>query len=775
MKYQVGRPIPRTESADKVAGTAEYIHNLELAGMLHGKIVRSVLAHARITGIDTGEAERQPGVSRVITAADVGRVAPDPYHGPAFHDQPVLAVDRVRHAGEPVAVVLADDPHAAAAAAELVEVDYDELPAVFDEVEAAAADAVIVHDELRPSATFTDLAHLAGRRGTNVAVDYRLRHGDVEEGFARADRVYEHTFRTPAVAHAALEPIVAAAELGDNGTLIVHSSTQNPSFVRAELARLFGMAENRVRVRTAFLGGGFGAKLYVKLEPIVAASTLLTRVPVKISLSMDEQFFTITRHASTIRIRTGVSDDGRIRARDVRVWWNGGAYADIGPRVTQKSGATAAGPYDIEHVSVDSRAVYTNLPPAGAMRGFGIPQVVWAYESQSDIIARDLGIDPVEFRRRNLLRTRRPHATGTLLEDAGTEEVLEELARQMRWDRPITRGDGPLRRGRGVAFALKAVATPSTSVATVSLGGDGGCVVSCATVDMGQGSDTVMAQIAGEVLGIPAERIRVVHPDTDATPYDMGTLGSRSTYHMGNAVQAASEQVRQQLLGAAASLLGSDVDSLDVHDEHVLTQDGSKKLAFGDIMTATFGMRAGNLFGSFAFTPPYTKPDPNTGQSDNITAFWMVGGAGAEVQVDTETGEVAVTRVVVVGDVGRALNPAAVRTQLSGGAVMQLGMTMSEELRYEDGQLVNPGLGYYKIPGMLDVPADIETVVVEVPARNGPFGAKGAGETGTFALSPAVANAVHDAVGVRISQLPVTAEKVLQALRAGAGHPLEDR
>src|SRR5436853_7051081 len=421
--------------------------------MLYGRIFRSSVAHGRIRRLDVSAAQAVGGVHRVVSAADLKEIVPDPYYGPAFHDQPVLAVDKVRYVGEPVAVVLAADPHVAEEAAHLIVAEYEELPAVYDELEAMAWQA-IVHDALKPAGTFPDLKHLKGRTGTNVALDFHLRRGDAAQALAAADRVFEHRFRTQQVMHTPLEPLVSVAESTDS-SLTIHTASQSPSFVRIEVARLLGWPENRIRVRVPFLGGGFGAKLYIKLEALVAVLSLLSRRAVKISLTMEEQFFTITKHASSFRIKSGVTRDGRISARECEVWWNGGAYADIGPRVAQKSGFTAAGPYDIDNVAIDSFEIYTNRPPAGAFRGFGMPQLVWAYECHADLIARELGIDPLEFRRRNLLRDGRPHATGTIMRDAGTAAVLERLAPMIGWGQPLERSDGARRRGRGIAMGLK--------------------------------------------------------------------------------------------------------------------------------------------------------------------------------------------------------------------------------------------------------------------------------------------------------------------------------
>jgi CO/xanthine dehydrogenase Mo-binding subunit len=753
---QVGRSIPRLEARAKVTGRAEYVHNLRLPGMLYAKIFRSTVAHGKIKHIDVSAAEAAGGVHRVVTVADIRTVIPDPYYGPAFHDQPILADEKVRYVGEPVAVVLAADPHAAEEAVGLIAAEYEELPAVFDEIEAEISPA-IVHEALKPAGMFADLQHLQGVTNTNVALDFRLERGDPERVFATAGHVFEHTFRTQQVMHTPLEPFVSVAE-PHASSITIHTASQSPSSVRIEVARLLGWPENRVRVKVPYLGGGFGAKLYIKLEALAAALALLVARPVKVALTMEEQFYTITRHPCTFRIKSAVSEDGRITARRCDVWWNGGAYADIGPRVAQKSGFTASGPYDIENVAIDSRSLYTNRPPAGALRGFGIPQLVWAYESHTDMVARALAIDPIEFRRRNILRDGRPHATGTIMASAAIEEVLERVALRMNWARPFDRGSGPVRRGRGIAIGFKAVVSPTTSVAIVNVYADGSASVYCSTVDMGQGSDTAMAQIAAEVLNLPIERITIVHPDTDVTPYDMGTLGSRSTFHMGNAVKRAAEEARGKIAALMAELGLPEGSNVPV----------------GELFRRKYGMQAGNIIGTGSYVPSYISPERGTGQSSNVTPYWMTGGTGADVEVDTETGHVRITKLVNVADVGRPINPRIVETQLSGGCLMQLGFTMFEKMELDAGQVTNASLADYKIPGFHDLPHEIMSEAVEVEQAGGPFGAKGVGETGTLAVSPAIANAIDDAIGVRLTELPLTAEAVYRALRAARNEPLAD-
>jgi CO/xanthine dehydrogenase Mo-binding subunit len=753
---EVGRSLPRLEANAKVTGRVEYVHAMRLPGMRIAKLVRSTVAHGRIKAINLDEALKVPGVERIVTSADIVKIIPHPYYGPAFHDQPILAMDKVRYVGEPVAAVLARDPHVAEQAARLVAIEYEELPAVFDEVEARTS-KVVVHEELKPAGTFPDLKHLHGVRDTNVALDFQLRRGNPDRAFTEAAHVFEHTFKTQQVLHVPLEPYVSIAET-DGKRMTIHTASQSPSFVRLEIARLLGWAENRVRVRVPFLGGGFGGKLYIKLEALVAALSLLTNWPVKISLTMEEQFYTLTKHASTFRIKSAVDKSGKVTARECEVWWNGGAYADIGPRITQKSGFTAPGPYDIDTIKIDSYALYTNLPPAGALRGFGIPQLVWAYESHTDLIARALGRDPVEFRRRNILRDGRPQATGTVVKDMGADACLDRAAQLIGWDAPFDRGRGTIRRGRGIAVGFKASISPTTSVAVVQVAADGSCTLLCGTVDMGQGSDTAMAQLVAEILNIPTEAVNVVHSDTDVTPYDMATLGSRSTFHMGLAVTRAAQDAKAKLEALAAE---------------VGLPPGSN-VPIRELFERKYKMQAGTIVGTGDFIPSYAPPNHETGQSENVTPFWMVGATAVEIAIDTETGHMSIERMINVADVGRSINPKMVETQLSGAAIMQLGFTTTEKMEFEAGQVTNASFADYKIPGILDLPESMTSVVVDANQHNGPFGAKGVGESGTFAVSPAIANAIEDAVGVRITSLPITPEKIFRAIRTANDEPLED-
>ena len=751
---QIGRSVPRLEAREKVTGRAEYTHLMRLPNMLHGKIFRSTVAHGRIKSIDTSAAKKIPGVFRVITAEDVVKVIPNPYYGPAFHDQPILAMEKVRFVGEPVAVVLAADPHVAEAATHAIVAEYEELEPVYDEVEAMTAKSY-VHDELKPAGSFADLKHLKGQKNTNLALNAKLRRGDIDKAESEAAHIFEHEFRTQKCLHVPLEPHASIADAKDTNVTI-YSGSQGPSFVRSEIARLLGWAENRVRIKVPYLGGGYGGKLYIKLEALVTACSMIARRPVKIALTMEEAFYQITKHPCTVRIKTAVDNGGRITGRKCEVFWNGGAYADIGPRVTHKSGFLAGGPYDIDNVSIDSYAMYTNMTPAGALRGFGMPQLVFAHESHTDMMAAALKLDPVEFRRKNLLHEGRPQATGTILKSVAMETILDHVAERLHWQDKFDRGAGTIKRGRGLAVALKACVSPTTSVAILNIGADGSPTLYISTVDMGQGSDTGMAQIVGEVLNVPAESVRVIARDTDVTPYDMGTLGSRSMFHMGHAVRLASEDARNKIEELRREL-GEP--------------EGSNTPVSG-LFVKKYGMKAGNIVGSGSYKPDYVAPDHETGLSPEITPFWMAGGSGAEVEVDTETGRVRITRMINVVDCGTLVNPRIVETQISGAALMQLGFTLYEKMNLDNGQVTNASFADYRIPGIGDLPGAMINEAIDAYQHNAPFGAKGVGESSTLCLSPAIANAIDDACGVRLTELPLTSEAVFRALREKAGMPL---
>ncbi|RSK55301.1 xanthine dehydrogenase family protein molybdopterin-binding subunit [Bacillus canaveralius] len=746
--------------------------NMEMPGMLHIKLLRSTVPHGKIKSIDASLAEQMPGIVKVVTGEDIKNLDINPYYGPAFRDQPVIAIDKVRYVGDPVVAVIATSVHAASNAVNYIDVEYEELEPVFDVVAATEKTAPIVHDVMRPAGSFADLKSLTPKEGSNVCLHYKLRHGNIDQGFEEADHVFEDVFQTPAAVHLPMEQHVGIAYAEPDGKVNIWTANQSPSFIRSEVAYVLKVPESRVRVRVPYIGGGFGTKLYVKIEALLAVLALIVKKPVKLALTMEEVFITLTKHATVFKMKTGVTNDGKIVARKCEVFWDTGAYADIGPRITQKSGFTAAGPYKIPNVQIDSYCVYTNNTPAGAFRGFGVPQLVWAYESQMDIIAKKMGWDPLQFRQNQVLKEGSIHATGQKITAVGLDKVLDELGDKIAWkefynnNKPVITKRGSKVRAKGLAIGLKAVLTPSISGAIVTLFADGSASVYTSTVDMGQGSDTILGQIAAEVLGLPRDKVHVVHPDTDVTPYDTITAASRSTFYMGNAIHNAAEEVKKQIVEFAAGHFEVDLDELTLENERVFVKEEPEKgLTLKEVFKLMFKMPAGSIIGRDVFESHYQSPDPETGQSEDIAIFWFPGGTAVEIEVDTETGKIDVLHLVSAGDVGKAINPFNVHQQLYGASIMQLGQALFEECHFDYGQMINSSMADYKVPTFKDLPKNLETVIVEVPHPEGPFGAKGVGETATFGVHPAIANALFLATGARVKDIPLTPEKVLKAIK----------
>lgn len=766
LSYQyIGQSQVRSDGIEKVTGRAGYVYNMEIPNMVHAKVVRSLVPHGRVKSIDVSKATKLPGVLLVFTRDDVD-AGIYPFFGPVVNDQAVVAIDKVRYVGDIVAAVVAEDPRIAEEAADLVEVEYEELPAVFDAEEAVRPDAPLVHEKLNlPPWGFSDVrATLHPIDGTNIVNHFRVRRGNVEQGFAEADYIFQDTYRLPAVQHCPLEPHATIARYESDGSITVWSNTQTPFLVQAQVAQTLGIPQSRVRITVPFLGGGFGAKTYPKLEPLVAVLALKTGRPVKLSLTREEEFITITRHAATVTIKTGVKRDGTITARQTKILWNTGAYADIGPRLSKNGGYASVGPYRIPNVWVDSYCVYTNMPPAGALRGYGVPQVSLAYETQMDRIARELGFDPVEYRLKLALDEGDSFATGDIIHSAGFRELLRRAAQAIDWkDKSYKQLRGSTVRGKGIACTIKSTITPSTSSAEVKMFEDGSISLLTSTVEMGQGSDTALAQIAAEALSIPVESIRVQHPDTFVTPYDLTTSSSRSIYHMGNAILLAAEDAKRQLRDRAAEIMRVSPESLEVRDGRIVSKtDHRYGIPFGEAVKGV-GPSHGSIIGHGLFST-VGGLDPETGQG-KASEFWFAACGAAEVEVDTETGKVRVTKYYASSDAGKAINPVACEQQNEGSAINGLGHTLFEQMLFDNGQPINNTFLDYKIPSFLDLPHDLVTEVVETPHRNGPFGAKGMGETAISPVAPAIANAIADAVGVWVTELPVTPERVLQALQ----------
>ena len=761
----IGQSVYRRDATQKVTGQVLHVGNIEMPGLLHVAVLRSPYPHARIKRIEKSRAEALDGVAAVITGADIADMpGVDPYFGPAFRDQPILAIDRVLHVGDPVVAVVAEDRRRAEDALQLIEIEYEPLPAVLNVLDAVKPDAPLIHEELRPARAFADLAHMEASQKSNICYHYKLRKGDVENAFAEADRIFEDTFSSPPAQHMPMEPHVTLVYLDESQRINVWTATQTPSFVRTELANIFGIPMNRIRVRVPYLGGGYGAKLYVKLEPLVTSLALITRRPVRYALTREEEFQTITKHGVVAKLKTAVKD-GNISARRCEVYWDTGAYAEIGPRVVHKSGYTSAGPYRIPNVWIDSYCVYTNKTPAGAFRGFGVPQVIWAYDSQMDIIARALGADPVEFRLRHALDEGEPFATGTPVYSFGLKESIRQAAQAIEWSKPRAPKSGTKLRGKGIASGVKAVLTPSISGAIVIMNADESVNVLSSTVEMGQGSETMMAQIVAEELGVPFDKVHIVQPDTDITPYDTITAGSRSTYHMGNAVRMAASKIKGELFSVVAAKLEVSAEDLVARDGRIFVRGTKERgMTISEAFLAKFGSLGTTMTGEAICQSTAAPMDPETGQSEKCTEYWFPSASAAEVEVDTETGQVSVVKFLSVGDTGTAINPKHCEQQLLGSATTHLGLSLFEEMIFEEGQLINGSLLDYQIASIKDLPETFEPIVVEVPHESGPFGAKGVGETGTLTVSAAIANAIEDAAGIRVRELPITPEKILRRL-----------
>jgi len=750
------------DARERVTGRVGYTIDIELPGMLHAKLLRSISPHARIARIDTSRARSLPGVVAVITGADlVNQGDLFPWYGPVFRDQPVLAVDKVRFVGEPVAAVAAVDLDTAREAVSLIDVEYDELPAVFD-VDAALADgAPILHEgPPRLGQTFADVIVNASG-DSNICNHFKLRKGNIEQGFAEADHVFEDVFTSPAVQHVPLETHACVAQV-KAGQVTVWAGAQIPFIVRTQLAEIFKIPATRVRVVVPTLGGGYGGKCYPKIEPIAAVLAAAARRPVKLHLTREEEFVTITKHAMRIRMRTGVRDDGKIVARQSICHFNTGAYADIGPRLIKNGGYGTGGPHAIPNVWVDSYAVYTNIVPAGAFRGYGISQAAWAYETQMDMIAERLGLDPYAFRQQNLLRDGDTVMTGEPMEDSHFGELLETAADKIGWDFngwdvPPERHGNKVR-AKGLSCIIKGTVTPSTSTAGARLNDDGSLDVLTSSVEMGQGVKTALAILAAERLSLPVGMVSVSEPDTSVTPYDQQTSSSRSSFSMGNAVGIAVDEVRRQLLEQAADLLEVAVDDLELVDGAVQVVGIPKPaLTYGEVIRRS---RTGNLLGNGTFA---TKGglDPDTGQGIG-SVHWHQAAAAAEVEVDLETGRVDLLNYHAGVYAGRIINPVQAELQTEGNVAFGVGQALFEEMIFDHGQLQNGNLGDYMIASIKDMPKQIDLNVLEHPEANE---IHGIGETSLPPVMPAIGNAVYRATGVRITDLPITPEKVLRGLR----------
>jgi CO/xanthine dehydrogenase Mo-binding subunit len=751
-----GTSPERLDGVEKVTGKAQYTGDISLPGMGFAKILRSLVPHAKLAHIDARKAESLPGVFTVLTRDDFKGIN---YRYGAIHkDQSIVATDKVRYAGDPVAAVLAADEMTAEEALSLIEVEYEDLPAITTIEEGIAEGAPLVHEQWFGKAELRGSSYGAPDKfkGTNICSHFGYSRGDVGKAFEKSAYVFEDVFRFPKVQHYSLEPHTMVAHF-DQDHLTVWSSCQDPFGLRDQLAGIFNLPLSHVRIVVPYVGGGYGGKLYVKAEPIAAALSWKARRPVKLVMGVGESFKTITRHPARVRIKSGLSKDGRLLARECEIYMNTGAYADAGPRVTQKAGYRALGPYRIPDAKIDAYCVYTNTVPAGAFRGFGSVQVAWAYESHTDLIAERLAIDAVEFRLKNLLKKGESYTPGDTPVDCDLKEGLVKVAKDLGWKSRSKPGVG-----KGLSVCLKdAGGTFKIAGATVRMSSDGSVILLTGTVEVGQGSKTALSQVVAEELSLGLERISVAQLDTDVTPYDVSTSASSSMTVMGLAVQRAAQDAKKQLLEAAAGVLGCKVGELKLKDGKVHAKRG-KAVAYGGIITEHFGSKAGEIIGRGIYRDIRTKK----AALGATTTFWEVSWGGAEVEVDRETGSIHLRKYVSVADVGKAINPVQCEGQDEGGVFFGLGHTLFEEMVYEDGQLLNPNLVDYRVPNFGDLPEEFTSTLIENGNGPGPFGAKGMGEGGLLPVASAISGAIANAVGIRFYDLPITPEKVWRALQA---------
>jgi carbon-monoxide dehydrogenase large subunit len=758
----IGQSPVRLDAREKVTGRTLYAVDLKMAGMLYAKVLRSPHPHARILHIDATKARSLPGVVAVVTGKDFPGSL-----GATVQDQSFLAGDKVRFVGDAVAAVAAVNLDTAEEALSLIHVEYELLPALFDPVEAMKSREVLIHENLSQYAVAPGIFPVPG---TNICNHFKLRKGDPERGFNESDLVLEDTYRSHMVQHAHLETHAAIAQVDSSGKILIWSNTQTPYFNRKALAKSLNLPLNQVRVMVTTLGGGFGGKSYLKAEPICVALALKSKGrPVKLVFTREEEFGVApVRHPTIIRCKTGMKKDGTWLAQETELIFDTGAYADIGPRVCRNAGFSAAGPYQVPNVRIDSYCVYTNHPIGGAFRGFGIPQVSWAIESHLDVMAEKLGLDPVEVRLKNAVEEGSLSVTGQVLHSVGLKETLRQAAEKIGW----RKASGPYR-GKGIACMHKSTVTPSSSAAFVKLNEDASVTLLCSAVEMGQGSSTILAQIASEELGIPVEKISMVRPDTDVTPYDMASVSSRSTFFVGNAVRRAAADAREQLLQIAAEILEANPQDLVIEAGKVMVRGVPEKaipiaeLPLGEAfyVGAKGRGRGRPVLGRGSFTVEDATPlDRETGQGKNPSAFWMYATQAAEVEVDPRSGRVKVLRISSAHDVGKSIHPVAIEGQIQGALVMGVGTALFEEMELEKGRVKNPSFAEYKLPSALDAPEMIPIIVEELHAQ-GPYGAKGLGEPALAPTAAAIANAIYAAVGVRVKDLPITPEKILEGLR----------
>jgi CO/xanthine dehydrogenase Mo-binding subunit len=745
----VNHSVPRRDGVAKVTGQATFTSDIILPEMTYAKILRSPVAHARIGSIDTSAALERPGVVAVLTGADLAGL-PHAYYGHAVEDHPILAIGKVRYVGEAVAAVIAVDERTAQLALDDIIVEYDELDAVMTPDAALRAGAPLLHERDLAGGAFRGFEDESGAgKGSNLCEEAHIGWGDVDAAFAAAAYIAEADYHYPMAYAYAMEPYVAIADVTPRGAT-VYSSAQHPYMVRHDLRHVLGLPLARIRVIVPYVGGGYGSKSYTKIEPLAAACSWWAARPVKLQLSVEEAILTTRGDDAAVHIRTAADAEGRIIARQATIYLNSGAYAENSPLVCKKAANRIVGPYAIPNVKIDAYSVYTNTCPASSFRGFGASLVTFAAESQIDELAAQVGEDALAFRQRNVAPEGTRFFPKLRALDANLRGDLQKLGAALDWDAPAAPG-----RGRGLAISASDAGAHPVTTAAVRLLGDGSVTVLTGSTEIGQGSETVLAQIAAEEFGVPLDAVQVVASDTGVTPFERSTGASRTTTLMGRAVMQACRDAIDQVRTMVAGELGVAPDDIDV-ERGGLRHDG-RSIPWSEALTLYFGLPDCEIIGR-----AYLR---KAGDLAELPPFWEIGCAGVEIAVDEETGVIDITRLATVGDVGFAINPATTEGQDLGAAVMGLGAGLFEELLYDGEQLANGSMIAYRVPRFSDVPRDTRLMLTQDRNGVGPYGAKGGGEGSLNPMAASVANALYRATGARVRQAPLTPERVWQALQ----------
>ena len=749
----IGKPQPRIDGMAKATGEAKYAGDLKLPRMLIGKLLGCPHPHAKILNIDLSKALTLPGVKAVATGMDIRGQKYGPFR--SRRDETGLALHKARYIGDPVAAVAATDEDAALEAMEQIRVEYEELPAVFDAEEAMREGAPLIHEEY----------------GTNICAHRSFNFGDIEDGFKASFHIREDRFSSQGLSHGALEPRAALAHFDTSGKLTLWTGTQSPYNVRQDLSLVLGLSASKIRIVKPFVGGGFGGKGGLSAHEI-AASLLAakTRQPVRIHLTREEEIsITRLRHPMSIYVKTGVKKDGTLAAQYVRCIANGGAYASTSLMVAYNSGLTFLIPYRISNFSYDGYVIYTNRPVSGPMRGHGANQPRFAVESQLDMIAADIGLDPAELRLRNATHKGDTSVSGLVFNSCELSRAIQEATQASGWNHKRDRKE--TNRGVGIAcggFVCGARAGSHTASSSfIQVDEEGGVVLSTGSSDIGQGSDTTLAQIAAEELGLSHSDVRVISGDTETTPIDPGTFSSRVTFYAGNATLQAALEVKKLLAEIAATHLEAPAKDIEFKDHKVFVRGVPEKaIPFGKLAQMAVGFGHGrSIIGKGQWAPQNTQfPDKKT-QYGNVSGAYSFSAQVAEVEVDTQTGEVKLIKVTIADDCGRVINLLGAEGQAEGSVSMGQGHALLENILFGDrGQIMNPSFLEYKIPTALDM-VDVSFIQAGLPDPLGPYGAKEIGEGLIVSAVPAIINAVYDAVGVRITELPARPEKILEGLQ----------